>query len=439
MKLIRTVLFNAVVFVISVLVHGAQSDQEEHDYTGSVLKTLPPDDIVQVMVMHKNEEGRKEAESAASTIVGEIPRFNILVATMSVHNVDGLRNSLNIEGVDLDKGVKVAPRLDEEYEEHSYNVRRASMIQADTTLAGPDAIKICVVDTGYDLGNEYSPKKLLVDGTDNHFYPLDPSLKDHSILGHGTHVAGIIETLTNKNVEVVDNVGKVSPERISLHISRGISHRGSGTMSGVLNAVSNCIDAGAKVVNLSLGHDQGHDRVEARVFNDAFARDGVLMVAAAGNAGTNDYAWPASYPSVMSVGAVDNNGKKAHFSQSNNKVELSAPGINIKSTVPNNGYQSYSGTDVAAPHVTAVAALVWSHSSVCTNAQIRRILLQTAQQFGPEPCNTSVGYGLVQAEDAIILLDSKGCDAGSVDLLSPVGYFEGCSRQSGIREPRIET
>jgi serine protease len=210
-------------------------------------------------------------------------------------------------------------------------------------------------------------------------------------------------------------------------------------MSGILNAVSNCIDAGVKVVNLSLGHDKGHDRVEARAFNDAFTRDGVLMVAAADNAGTNDYAWPASYPSVMSVGAVDKNGKKAHFSQSNNQVQLSAPGVNIKSTVPNNGYKSYSGTDVAAPHVTAVAALVWSYNSICTNVRIRRILLHTARQFGPEPCNVNVGYGLVQTEDAIILLDSNGCDAGSSDLLSPAGHFEGCSRQSGVVKPCIET
>jgi hypothetical protein len=146
MKLIRTTLFTVVVFVISMLVDGAQSDQDEQDYTGSELKTLPPDDIVRVMVMHKNDEGKKEAANAASTIVGEIPRFNILVATMSVHNADGLRHSPNIEGVDLDKGVKVAPRQ-ELYEENLYLVRRVSMVQADTTVPGPDAIKICIVDT----------------------------------------------------------------------------------------------------------------------------------------------------------------------------------------------------------------------------------------------------------------------------------------------------
>jgi hypothetical protein len=92
MKLRKPALLAAIAFSISVLVDGAQSKQEEQDYTGSVLKTLAPDEIVQVMVMHKNNEGKKEAASAASTIVGEIPRFKILVATLSVHSVDGLKH-----------------------------------------------------------------------------------------------------------------------------------------------------------------------------------------------------------------------------------------------------------------------------------------------------------------------------------------------------------
>ena len=200
-------------------------------------------------------------------------------------------------------------------------------------------------------------------------------------------------------------------------------------MSGILNAISNCVEAGAKVINLSLGHDRGYDKVEARVFNDLYARDGVLMVAAAGNNGSKAYAWPASYPSVMSVAAVHSNGQSAGFSQSNDQVEVSGPGISIKSTIPFDRYKSYSGTSVAAPHVSAVAALVWSHNSSCSNSQIRRILLQSAKQPGRSRCDEDVGYGLVQAQDASTLLKASGCDSGSTDLLNPMGNFEGCRRQ----------
>lgn len=80
-----------------------------------------------------------------------------------------------------------------------------------STVPGPDAIKICVVDTGYDLGHKDLPKKTSVDGTDNSFYPNDSSRKDMSILGHGTHVAGIIGALANNDVGVAGAVGKLSP------------------------------------------------------------------------------------------------------------------------------------------------------------------------------------------------------------------------------------
>jgi len=427
----------AVIAIASILSISAQ-DAFEEDYTFSILKTLEPNEMVQVMVMHKNNEGKAETKRVASKLVGEIPRFNIVVATMSAHDVEGLRHSPNIEGVDLDKAVKVTPKPLDEFDDHDLVRRRAmkeevsngvSMVQADGVEVGPDAVTICVVDSGYSLGHEDLPKQPVVSGTDNTFYKSDPSMKDTSLVGHGTHAAGIIAATGNNNVGVAGIVPRLSQDGISLHISRGLSHRGSGTMSGIINAISNCIDAGAKVVNLSLGHDKGYDKVEARVFNDLYVRDGILMVASAGNSGTNNYAWPASYPSVMSIAAVHANGMGAGFSQSNDQVEVAGPGISIKSTVPFGGYKSYSGTSVAAPHVTAVAALVWSHNASCSNAQIRRILLQSAKHPGRLRCDEDVGYGLVQAQDAISLLQAKGCDAGSRDLLNLVGEYEGCSGQ----------
>ena len=120
MKISKALILVAIA-LSSIVSSSAQEDGKssvEEDYTGSVLRSLHPDEIVQVMIMHRNGEGKAEAEKAASRVIGEIPRFNIVVATMSVHDVEGLRYSPDIEGVDLDKAVKVAPKPLEEFDDH---------------------------------------------------------------------------------------------------------------------------------------------------------------------------------------------------------------------------------------------------------------------------------------------------------------------------------
>lgn len=129
----------------------------------------------------------------------------------------------------------------------------------------------------------------------------------------------------------------------------------------------------------------------------------------------------------MSVAATDINNNKAWFSQINSQVEISAPGVGVLSTITSNSgtsfdYGSKSGTSMATPHVAGVAALVWSYNKSCTAQQIRKILLASTLQLGGSACNDSYGRGLVQAKDAIFLLQSGGCSAAdALPLLDPSG------------------
>ena len=156
--------------------------------------------------------------------------------------------------------------------------------------------------------------------------------------GHGTHCAGIIGAVGDNEKGVVG----IRNSSTQLHIGRALDGENAGYESDILEAVEGCVQNGAKVINLSFGGTSS-SRTASRYYRDLFD-EGLLLVAAAGNSGSSELVYPAAYPSVISVGAVDASEKRARFSECNSQVELVAPGVRILSTVPNNGYEVKSGT-----------------------------------------------------------------------------------------------
>jgi len=140
-----------------------------------------------------------------------------------------------------------------------------------------------------------------------------------------------------------------------------------------------------------------------------YENEDILFVAAAGNGGSSSKLYPASYPALMSVAAIDSNKNKASFSQYNDQVEISAPGVSVKSSLPNDKYASWSGTSMATPHVAGVAGLLWMYFPECKNYQIRNVLAATAEDLGDGGCDTKYGHGLVQAKKAYELLSQGNC------------------------------
>merc|ERR1712165_296490 len=198
---------------------------------------------------------------------------------------------------------------------------------------------------------------------------------------------------------------------LKLHIVKIFGATGGSPTSRTIRAVDECITAGANVINMSLGSSNF-----SRTFNDAVTRAynrGILVVAAAGNSGNGSYNYPASYPSVMSVAAVDSSNRKAGFSQFNDQVDIAAPGVGVLSTVPGGRYAEFSGTSMASPHVAGVAALVWSRFPTKTAQEIRQALELTAQDLGSSGRDDIFGHGLVRADLAYNSL------AGGIGFTSP--------------------
>lgn len=202
-------------------------------------------------------------------------------------------------------------------------------------------VTVCIIDTGYYSGHEDLAGASLLGGTSQ--VDNDPFTDGY---GHGTHVAGTIAAQNNSF-----GVIGVAPE-VSFYIVKYFDNSGAATFASDLIAAANdCANNGADIISMSLGGGRSSGR-ENRTFANLYAA-GVLSIAAAGNDGNTALSYPASYDSVMSVAALDENMAIADFSQQNSQVEIAAPGVAVLSTLPYIETNSLSagGVDYSANHV----------------------------------------------------------------------------------------
>merc|ERR1711971_314592 len=271
--------------------------------------------------------------------------------------------------------------------------------------------KVCVVDTGYGNGHEDLPT--LDQNADGHNPQSSGEwyIDGHS---HGTHCGGSIGAVGNNAKGVVGVIPGSLNDKFSFFIGKGLSDSGSGSTTSVMAAVQACVDNGSNVISMSLGGGSPSNSVNQQYYGH-YKNDDVLIIAAAGNSGNSALSYPASYKSVMSVAAVDSNENKAGFSQYNEQVEISGPGVNVKSTITDNpgstfGYKSYSGTSMATPHVAGVAGLLRMYFPDCKAFQIRNAMIVTAKDKGDSGCDVNYGHGIVQAKAAFEYLETNQCD-----------------------------
>lgn len=261
--------------------------------------------------------------------------------------------------------------------------------------------KVCIIDTGFDINHpDLASDPSVVTGYEG---PFSAGPWDSDNNGHGTHVAGTIAAIgeNDKGVVGVNRNGE-----LKLHIVRVFGRRGTWAWKSTLvSAMEACVDAGSNIISMSLGGPVS-SRLEEEALKRMYEEDNVLVVAAAGNDGNTRYSYPASYSSVVSVAATDRNNNLASFSQRNDQVDIAAPGVDVLSTKAGGGYIAYSGTSMACPHVSGVAALIWSMYPEKTAREIRAVLEASAEDLGPSGRDDSYGHGLIRADFAAQFLDS---------------------------------
>jgi type VII secretion-associated serine protease mycosin len=237
---------------------------------------------------------------------------------------------------------------------------------------------------------------------------------------HGTNMASIIAGHGHGPGNALGMIG-VAPEArlLSLRVILERDEPGFAEFTGaerfagtIAEGIRYAVDHGADVINLSLGRSYPTPREREAV---AYAvRRNVVVVAAAGNGGADrtakrgghtKYSYPASFPGVISVAAVDADGRHAGFSNRNSGVVVSAPGVQIIGAGPDGGYWIGDGTSPATAFVSGIAALIRSRHPDLAPALVTQAIVASTRKRPERGYDRAVGFGRVDAAAALTASD----------------------------------
>ncbi|MFD1646369.1 S8 family peptidase [Haloarchaeobius litoreus] len=276
------------------------------------------------------------------------------------------------------------PKFDQQYAPQQVGAPSAW----DTTFGSED-VTVAIVDTGVDythpdLQSRFGTNK----GSDfagGDGDPMAPSGENH-----GTHVAGIASATTD------NGTGVAGMSDSTLLACRALGG-GSGSTADIADAVEYATDQGADIINMSLGGG-GYTETMKNAVSYA-VNNGSLPICAAGNDGTGSVSYPAAYDECVAVSAVDENEDLADFSQYGPNLDVAAPGVDVLSTWNDSPYNSISGTSMACPAASGVAALGKAVEPGLSATELRSKLKNTAVDIGLSA--EEQGAGRVSAVDIV--------------------------------------
>ncbi len=270
-------------------------------------------------------------------------------------------------------------------------------------------IKIAILDSGVDYLDNIQVAEQI---------NLIPGQEDFTTMytdetGHGTAVAGIIAGKTRQG----ETATGINPE-VELYSAKILDENNQAPLSRIIQGIHWAMEKDVQIINMSFGTPQYSLALENAI--KEAADKGILIIAAAGNGGENNTAasdsaynentknsiqstgtveYPAAFPEVLAVGSVNAQGSVSEFSAQGDPMELVAPGEAIRVTGAFGEDMVASGTSMAAPHVAAVATMLWAKDVTKSAEFIRTLLDESARSLGDAD---ESGYGLVDyayAED----------------------------------------
>jgi len=282
-------------------------------------------------------------------------------------------------------------------------------VQGDRSGWG-EGLSIAVLDTGVGTNSQFSNRIIL-----EQLVELPANALEQN--GHGTAVASIIAS----------DLG-LAPNATILSY-RIADDQGSSNTFVLAQAIIDATDAGADLINVSLG-SRSHSPVLQQAVDYA-AEAGVVVVASSGNEGYESVSYPAAYDSVVGVGAVDATGEHLDFSNSG-EISLTAPGLALTSAWVEDQTVSFTGTSAAAPVVTGAIAAVMSTQNV-TATKALEILTSQANDGGAPGYDPSYGEGFIDLGRV-----ERADETGYTDLAVASNYFTTDDQRNPIVQVTVE-
>ena len=362
----------------------------------------------------------------------------VIVAKLPSHAVEEFKKAHGVKHVSLDGFVytlapppgKGKPSKEQPSQVIPWGIDRVNAVEAWSTSTGwvdvngdgDSEIEVAVIDTGVDKDHPDLDKNIKWCITVRFGRIFYGKCEDRN--GHGTHVTGTIAAEDNE----IGVVG-VAPD-VEIYAIKALTDAGYGTWSNLIIAIDLAIkgpdgiididgdgevagdpeDDSVEVISMSLGGESPPEELHEIIV--AAYNYGVTLVAAAGNEGAEAPVYPAAYDEVIAVGAIDSKDQVPDWS--NRNPELTAPGVDVLSTYPDDTYETLEGTSMATPHVSGAVALIQAARLAngkpllppgsmedAESNTVRGILHITADDLGTEGYDKLYGYGVVRVDLAV--------------------------------------
>lgn len=268
-----------------------------------------------------------------------------------------------------------------------YGVKLINPLEAWKITKGK-GIKVAILDTGIDYNH--------VDLKDNFITGINfttANKQDYmDYVGHGTFCAGLIAGLAN-NTGIIG----IAPE-CSIYAVKILDNRSQGSVGQLIQGIEWCINNKIDIINCSLGLTRDFTALHDVICHAYNA--GIIICAAAGNNRfATDVEYPAKYPEVISIGAINSIKKIANFNSTGKHAELVAPGVDIISTYLHNKYATNSGTSFSCPLISGAIALIQSKALLqqgrkLNTAEIRKFIYSHCEDLGLPGTDIIYAHGL---------------------------------------------